>query len=116
MQAPEIDRVLRDNRALAAELGITGTPAFVIGDRLVPGAVPLGELKAVIAARDAVARRDSGTPSRQTLDMRWATKRAFSVAAQAHAPPPGRRSWGASLRRLGLVPAPQSVWISDLRS
>ncbi|MEX0696252.1 MAG: DsbA family protein [Dongiaceae bacterium] len=50
MKSPEIDRVLRDNRALAAELGITGTPAFVIGDRLVPGAVPLGELKAVIAA------------------------------------------------------------------
>ena len=50
MRAPEIDRALDDNRALAAELGITGTPAFVIGDRLVPGAVPLGELKAVIAA------------------------------------------------------------------
>jgi len=50
MQSAEIDRVLRDNRALAAELGITGTPAFVIGDRLVPGAVPLGELKTVIAA------------------------------------------------------------------
>ena len=50
MKSPEIDRALDDNRALAAELGITGTPAFVIGDRLVPGAVPLGELKAAVAA------------------------------------------------------------------
>ncbi len=50
MKSPKIDRALRDNRALAAELGITGTPSFVVGDRLIPGAVPLGELKAVIAA------------------------------------------------------------------
>jgi protein-disulfide isomerase len=43
MEAPEID-----DRALATALGITGTPAFVIGDRLVPGAVSLSDLKMLV--------------------------------------------------------------------
>jgi protein-disulfide isomerase len=34
-------------------LGFTGTPAFVIGDALVPGAVPRSDLEAYLqAARD----------------------------------------------------------------
>jgi protein-disulfide isomerase len=39
MQAPRIGEVISANRKLATTLGIDGTPAFVIGDRLVPGAV-----------------------------------------------------------------------------
>ena len=35
--APEIDRVLQNNRRLARALGIRGTPGFVIGDTVVPG-------------------------------------------------------------------------------
>jgi protein-disulfide isomerase len=37
------------NRALAGQLGITGTPAFVVGEEVVPGAVPLEELEKMIA-------------------------------------------------------------------
>jgi protein-disulfide isomerase len=35
---PEIARQLRDTRALATSLKIEGTPAFVVGDTLIPGA------------------------------------------------------------------------------
>ena len=37
-------------RDLADALGIRGTPAFVIGDNLIPGAVDLQTLKQKIAA------------------------------------------------------------------
>jgi protein-disulfide isomerase len=34
---------------MAQALGIQGTPAMVIGDELVPGAVPLDELRRLVA-------------------------------------------------------------------
>lgn len=37
------------NRALAKELGINGTPAFVVGKELLPGAIELDALKEVVA-------------------------------------------------------------------
>lgn len=37
-QSPAIDRHLADTRVLAQNLGLEGTPAFVIGDYLIPGA------------------------------------------------------------------------------
>jgi protein-disulfide isomerase len=43
---PAIARQILDTRALASGLGLQGTPAFVIGDTLVPGA----DLAAVRAA------------------------------------------------------------------
>ncbi|MHA1566274.1 MAG: DsbA family protein, partial [Alphaproteobacteria bacterium] len=52
MASPEIEKQLRDNFLLAQSLGITGTPAFVIGDQLVPGLASLEQLKSsVVAAR-----------------------------------------------------------------
>jgi len=48
MAAPEIDEIIRRNRALADRLGISGTPAFVIGDVFVPGAIGLAELRALV--------------------------------------------------------------------
>ena len=53
MAAPEVDQELQQNYNLAESLGINGTPAFVIGDTLIPGAIKLEDLKAHIAkARD----------------------------------------------------------------
>jgi len=49
MAAPEIGRMLKDNTSLAEALQIRGTPGFVIGDEIVPGAVDLGALKEMIA-------------------------------------------------------------------
>jgi protein-disulfide isomerase len=49
MAAPEIDRELKANLALADALNIHGTPAFIIGDQIVPGALDLDTLKNMIA-------------------------------------------------------------------
>ncbi len=50
MEAPEIDRILKANLALAEALDIRGTPGFVIGSEIVPGAISLDALKGLIAA------------------------------------------------------------------
>jgi protein-disulfide isomerase len=48
MDAPEVNAVIEANYALAHELGIEGTPAFVIGDQLIPGAVEKARLQHLI--------------------------------------------------------------------
>lgn len=49
MANPEWDVIIDRNRALAMELGITGTPGFVAGNEMVPGALDLKGLKDLIA-------------------------------------------------------------------
>ena len=53
MQSPSILDILGKNRQLANELGITGTPALIVGDQILRGAVPLERLAAMIAAARA---------------------------------------------------------------
>ncbi|MCZ6862608.1 MAG: DsbA family protein [Alphaproteobacteria bacterium] len=48
--------MIRRNHELARALDINGTPAFVIGDTLVPGAIDLKTLQRLVAkARDAAS-------------------------------------------------------------
>jgi len=49
MNAPEISKVLKDNLALADALNIHGTPGFIIGNQIVPGALSLETLKSMVA-------------------------------------------------------------------
>jgi protein-disulfide isomerase len=49
MAAPEIETMIKRSFALAEALQIRGTPAFIIGDELVPGAVDLDALKSLVA-------------------------------------------------------------------
>ncbi len=49
MAAPEIEQALKANLALADALNIHGTPAFIIGNHIVPGALDLDALKNMIA-------------------------------------------------------------------
>ncbi|MDF0673166.1 MAG: DsbA family protein [Nitrospira sp.] len=49
MANPKWQTVIDKNRALARELGITGTPGFIVGKELVPGALDLNGLKELIA-------------------------------------------------------------------
>ncbi len=52
MEDPAIRRQLDANLALARQLGIEGTPAFILGEQLVPGALDLAGLeRMVVAAR-----------------------------------------------------------------
>ncbi|HSA80813.1 MAG TPA: DsbA family protein [Geminicoccaceae bacterium] len=48
MHSPAIDAQLQANLTLARELGIEGTPAFVVGDELIPGAVDKTRLAQLI--------------------------------------------------------------------
>ncbi len=50
MADPGIDKVLARNAELARALDINGTPAFVIGENVVPGAVDLDTLTALVSA------------------------------------------------------------------
>lgn len=49
MVNPEWQTVIDCNRALAKDLGINGTPGFIVGTELVPGALDLNGLKELIA-------------------------------------------------------------------
>ena len=49
MANPGWQAVIDKNRALAQELGISGTPGFIVGNELVPGWLDLNGLKALIA-------------------------------------------------------------------
>lgn len=49
MENPAIGRIIEENQRLADELGIRGTPALVLGDLLVQGAVPRDRLAELIA-------------------------------------------------------------------
>lgn len=55
MLSKDIDAALQRNFALAEALGIGGTPAFVIGEELVPGAIDLEGLRSLVAAARAKA-------------------------------------------------------------
>jgi protein-disulfide isomerase len=49
MQGADIQAALQENMGLGDKLGLTGTPAFIIGDEVIPGAVGLDPLKQVVA-------------------------------------------------------------------
>ena len=49
MENPEWQKVIETNRALARDLAITGTPGFIVGTELVPGALDVNGLKELIA-------------------------------------------------------------------
>ena len=56
MDDPAIARRIEANLALSRALRIEGTPALVIGETLIPGAVPLAQLEALVAQERQRAR------------------------------------------------------------
>lgn len=50
MAAPEVEKAIQRNLELAQKLRVQGTPAFIVGDALVPGAVDLEQLKELVAS------------------------------------------------------------------
>ena len=55
MKDPEVDAIIERNRAMAQQLEISGTPAFVIGSTLVPGALPQEQF-------DSLIEQSAGSP------------------------------------------------------
>ncbi len=50
MEKPELTAILDKNREIAGALGISGTPALVMGDSITPGAIDLPTIKQMVAA------------------------------------------------------------------
>ena len=48
MESPEIDKLIEENYRLAESMNINGTPAFIIGDQLYPGAIGLEDFRHLI--------------------------------------------------------------------
>jgi protein-disulfide isomerase len=44
MTDPEINKVIADNRVIARELELSGTPAFIVGDAIIPGLADYAQL------------------------------------------------------------------------
>ena len=61
MEDPAIRAYLDETRALAQEIGISGTPAFVVGGTLVPGVVDAARMKELVAAARGSANGNGGT-------------------------------------------------------
>lgn len=49
MASPEVKAALSENRGLGDRLGLSGTPAFIIGDEVIPGAVGVDPIRKTIA-------------------------------------------------------------------
>ena len=49
MEDPSLDAAIERNAIFANALGVRGTPAFVIGDGMIRGALPLEHFRAAIA-------------------------------------------------------------------
>ena len=49
MESPEVEAEIAKNREVASVLGVSGTPAFVIGDAFIPGAMSADTLRQLIA-------------------------------------------------------------------
>lgn len=50
MESPAVAEMIEKNMELAEKLGVRGTPAFIVGDELAPGALKLDEMKRMVAA------------------------------------------------------------------
>ncbi len=53
MDSAEVDAVIDDNRALAQQLGVSGTPTFVLGERILRGYLPLEDMRTLVEATRA---------------------------------------------------------------
>ena len=65
MEDPSLDALIERNAILANALGVRGTPAFVIGDGMIRGALPLEQFRAAIAEAQ-IARKARGTGAAPT--------------------------------------------------
>ena len=86
MDDPAIQQRLDANLTLAQALGIEGTPALVIGDELVPGAVEVADLEKAVA---------DGAHGEELIDEKLGGRRArfrqAGIRRGAAASPAGRR-------------------------
>ena len=57
MASPEIAAEIQANQDLGREIGAHGTPTFIIGDKVIPGAMELEEMKKLVDEARAAAKK-----------------------------------------------------------
>ena len=62
MQSQHVDDTIQASYELAQALNITGTPTYIIGDTLIPGAVPIEQLRTAIQNVRACGSATCKTP------------------------------------------------------
>ncbi len=51
MDSPEVEATIQENYRLAQRLGIRGTPSFIIGDEIVPGALDINTMRRLVESK-----------------------------------------------------------------
>ena len=51
MRSPSIERQIQDNLRLARQVGVRGTPAYIVGNQLAPGAMSPEQMRQLIAEK-----------------------------------------------------------------
>ena len=62
MQDPSIDETIAQTRKVAEDIGVTGTPGFIFGKKLVPGAVSYDEMLSLVADARSTAKAADNAP------------------------------------------------------
>ena len=57
-QSEDITDYINQNRALAQQLGVSGTPGFIFKDEVVPGAIGFDEMTRIVAEKRAAAAKN----------------------------------------------------------
>jgi predicted DsbA family dithiol-disulfide isomerase len=62
MKDPSIDDTIARTRKLAEDIGVNGTPGFIFGKKLVPGAVSYDEMLSLVADARSTAQAADNAP------------------------------------------------------
>jgi protein-disulfide isomerase len=66
MADPQIEEQITRTQRLAGSLDINGTPAYIIGDRIIPGAIDAESLTSIVVAeRQALTKAAAKVASRE---------------------------------------------------
>src|SRR3546814_19292146 len=85
MHDPQITALLHSNHAPAEQIGIPGTPAFIIRNTQIPGTVSIQDLRATIARpRTKPGRRPTGSMKAGRAAPTNAADGACAPAQRAH--------------------------------
>ncbi|MEO1018376.1 MAG: DsbA family protein [Pseudomonadota bacterium] len=60
MESAPVAEAIQTNLQIAGELGINGTPSFVIGETIIPGAIPINQLTQLIEQQRQAALKVEG--------------------------------------------------------
>ncbi len=66
MKDPKLNEALLRNNSIASQLGINGTPAYIVGDQIIPGAIDAGALANLVAFERS---KLSGAKAQKTAAM-----------------------------------------------